>query len=73
LLHRSGLRCIGKQLILALARRCVTEDLARLQWSVLDWNTSAIGFYESLGANLSPEWVGCRLEGDAIARLAQSR
>jgi len=61
---------IGKALIVHLARRCVDENLPRLQWQVLDWNKPSIEFYESLGAKLMPEWVGCRVEGDAIARLA---
>ena len=61
---------IGKALIANLARRCVAEDLPRFQWSVLDWNTPSIDFYESLSARLMPEWVGCRLEGGALAKLA---
>lgn len=61
---------IGKALIVNLAQRCVAEGLARFQWSVLDWNTPAIEFYKSLGAKLNPEWVGCRVEGEAIKKLA---
>jgi diamine N-acetyltransferase len=65
-------RGIGKALLARLAQRCVDEGLARLQWSVLDWNTPSIEFYASLGATPTPEWIGCRLEGAAIARLAAS-
>ena len=61
---------IGKALIVELARRCVDENLPRLQWQVLDWNKPSIEFYEALGAKMMPEWIGCRLEGDAIAALA---
>ena len=61
---------IGKALIAQLARRCVDEGLPRFQWSVLDWNQPSIDFYASLGARLTPEWVGCRLEDQAIAQLA---
>jgi GNAT superfamily N-acetyltransferase len=43
---------IGAALLTTLARRCVDEDLGRLEWSVLDWNKSAIAFYESTGARL---------------------
>lgn len=63
-------RGIGKALIVSLARRCVAEGLARFQWSVLDWNTPSIDFYRSLGAMLTPEWLGCRVEGEALAELA---
>lgn len=61
---------IGKALIVSLAQRCVTEDLARFQWSVLDWNTPSIEFYKSLGAKMTPEWLGCRVEGEALGKLA---
>ena len=41
-----------------------------LEWQVLDWNAPSIDFYKKLGAGLSPEWITCRLDGDALARLA---
>jgi diamine N-acetyltransferase len=61
---------IGKALIVNLAKRCVAEGLARFQWSVLDWNKPSIEFYESLGAKMTPEWLGCRVEGAALKNLA---
>jgi GNAT superfamily N-acetyltransferase len=63
---------IGKSLIAGLARRCVDETLPRLQWSVLDWNQPSIDFYESIGAGVMREWLACRMNGTAIASLAQS-
>jgi diamine N-acetyltransferase len=60
-------RGVGKALIAGLARRCVDEGLARLEWSVLDWNVSAIGFYEGLGATVMDDWRICRLTGEALA------
>lgn len=65
-------RGIGKALIVSLARRCVAEGLARFQWSVLDWNTPSIEFYKSLGAKMTPEWLGCRVEGEALVELAKN-
>jgi len=61
----------GKALLRRLAERCVAEGLARLEWSVLDWNAPAIGFYDSLGAGSQTEWTVRRLTGDALARLAE--
>ena len=52
------------------ARIAVQEDCTRFQWSVLDWNQPAIDFYESLGVNILREWITCRVEGEAIAKLA---
>jgi GNAT superfamily N-acetyltransferase len=63
-------RGIGKALLAGLARRCVDEDLGRLEWWVLDWNTPAIEVYKAIGARMMDEWTVCRLDGDALARLA---
>ena len=61
----------GKALLRALARRCVEEDLGRFEWSVLDWNAPAIGFYDSLGAKAMDGWTIRRLDGEALKALAQ--
>lgn len=60
---------IGKALLRYLARRCLSEGLARLEWSVLDWNEPSIGFYRALGAIAKDEWTVYRLTGDSLARL----
>jgi diamine N-acetyltransferase len=60
----------GKALITGLARRCVEQGLPRLEWSVLDWNVPAIGFYEGLGAKVMDDWRICRLTGESLAAVA---
>ena len=66
--HRgSGL---GKHLMAALARIAVQRDCGRFEWSVLDWNEPAIGFYRRIGAVGMDEWTVQRLEGDALHALA---
>jgi GNAT superfamily N-acetyltransferase len=60
---------IGKALLQSLARRCAAEGLARLEWSVLDWNEPSISFYRSLGAIAKDEWTVYRLSGESLARL----
>ncbi len=60
---------LGKALLAHLARLCVDRDCARLEWSVLDWNAPAIGFYQSLGARLMDEWTVMRVDGDALTDL----
>jgi GNAT superfamily N-acetyltransferase len=64
---------IGKALMAHLAKRCVAEGWSRLQWSVLDWNTPSIAFYQSLGGVLMDEWTIVRVSGDALARLARAK
>ena len=61
---------IGKAILIHLAKECVANDWPRLQWTVLNWNTPAIEFYKSLGADLLDQWTICRLEGSALTALA---
>ena len=63
-------RGIGKALLLRLARLAVERGCGRLEWSVLDWNEPAIGFYKSLGAVAMDEWTGFRVTGDSLTNLA---
>ena len=65
-------RGLGKALMRHLAQRCVDEQLARLEWSVLDWNKPAIDFYRAQGAVLLDAWTSCRLAGADLLRLARS-
>ncbi|HWT16182.1 MAG TPA: GNAT family N-acetyltransferase [Patescibacteria group bacterium] len=61
---------VGKALLAHLARLAIERGCARFEWSVLDWNAPAIGFYQSLGARVLDDWRVCRLDGEALARLA---
>lgn len=60
---------LGKALLAHLAALAVERDCARLEWSVLDWNEPAIGFYRSLGARMMEEWTVMRVDGAALAQL----
>lgn len=61
---------MGKKLLAQLARLAVDNNCGRMEWSVLDWNQSAIDVYEAIGAHAKTEWVGYRLTGDALIKLA---
>lgn len=61
---------VGKALLVHLAAVAVARGYSRFEWSVLDWNTPAIGFYKGLGAVMQGEWTKMRVEGDALARLS---
>jgi GNAT superfamily N-acetyltransferase len=65
-------RGIGKALMARLAKRCVDEGLSRLAWWVLNWNEPSRVFYRSIGAKAQDEWTVKRLDGEALARLAES-
>ena len=60
----------GKALLQYLARLALDNDCKRFEWSVLDWNEPSIRFYESLGARPMKEWIGYRVDGEALERLA---
>ena len=61
---------IGKALLSRLAAIAVERNCGRLEWSVLDWNVDAIGFYERLGARPNSDWTVYRVTGDALSALA---
>jgi GNAT superfamily N-acetyltransferase len=63
---------IGKSLIVYLAQLAVERGCGRLEWSVLDWNELAIGFYKRIGADVMPDWRICRVAGASLASLASS-
>jgi GNAT superfamily N-acetyltransferase len=60
----------GKALLAHLARRCLDENLGRLEWTVLDWNAPSIAFYDRLGAAAMDDWIIRRMTGEALRKLA---
>lgn len=60
----------GIDLLSNLARICVERGYGRLEWWVLDWNSPARGFYESLGAQALTEWIPYRVTGEELTALA---
>lgn len=63
---------VGKALFQFLAQHALTHHCTRFEWSVLDWNSSAIKFYESMGAQPQSEWIKYRLDGEALMHMAQA-
>ncbi len=59
-------RGTGKALLLALARIAAARDCGRIEWSVLNWNEPAIGFYRCLGAVPMDEWTVYRLRPEML-------
>jgi GNAT superfamily N-acetyltransferase len=59
-------------LLAELAKEVVDMGGGRLEWSVLKWNEPSIRFYEgeTVGAKMMSEWVGMRVDGEALVRLA---
>ena len=60
---------LGRALLVYLARVAQERGCGRLEWSVLDWNEPAIGFYKSVGAAPVEGWTGYRVTGEALEEL----
>ena len=58
------------ELMAEYARTAVERGCGRMEWSVLNWNEPAIGFYRALGAEPMDEWTVYRLAGDALRAVA---
>lgn len=68
--HRgSGL---GRTLLVRLAQIAVQRGYGRMEWSVLDWNEPAIGFYTSIGAVPQDEWTKYRLSDQSLHALGST-
>ena len=64
---------LGRELLRTLAQECVDRGYARLEWSVLDWNTPSIEFYRAAGAVPMEGWTVHRLTDEALTRFAADR
>ncbi len=63
-----GAGMLAMQTLAALA---IEKGCKRFEWSVLDWNKPSIDFYEAIGAKAQSEWIGYRLEGEALESLVK--
>ncbi len=61
---------VGYALLSSLARIAIDRGCGRLEWSVLDWNDLAIGFYKRIGAVPMDEWTTFRMTGSPLHDLA---
>ena len=62
----------GKMMLCQLAKLAVERNCGRLEWWCLDWNSSSISFYLSLGAEPMSDWTVYRITGDTLSSLANS-
>jgi GNAT superfamily N-acetyltransferase len=65
-------RGIGRQLLAYVARVAVARGCGRMEWSVLNWNEPAIGFYRRMGARAMDEWTVYRLTGETLTQVAST-
>ena len=66
-------RGLGRRLLAHVAAVAVARGCHRMEWSVLDWNESAVAFYRRAGARPLDDWTMFRVTGDALLALAETR
>ncbi len=64
---------VGTAIMRYLARLATEKNCSRFEWTVLDWNDRAIGFYKGLGAKILDDWRIARLEGESLSALGSRR
>ena len=63
---------IGRSLLSRLARIAEQRDCGRMEWTVLDWNSKAIDFYDELGGKILDEWKIVRLDAEGIKKVSHN-
>jgi len=53
---------LGKRLFDAVVETAKASGCTGMMWQVLDWNTSAVGFYRKYGTRFDDEWLNCNLD-----------
>jgi GNAT superfamily N-acetyltransferase len=61
---------LARKLIYAVARIGLELNCGRFEWTALNWNKTALDFYEKLGAKALNEWVLLRVNAEGLRRLA---
>ncbi len=61
---------VGTKLFGELIKLADREKVRKLEWMVLDWNETAISFYEKYPTVFDNEWINCRLMEQQIHELA---
>jgi GNAT superfamily N-acetyltransferase len=56
----------GFALYSAIIEQGKKDNVRRIEWNVLDWNTNAINFYEKSGAKVLPDWRVVHMDENGI-------
>jgi GNAT superfamily N-acetyltransferase len=57
---------LGYALYSAIMKQGKKDQVRRIEWNVLDWNTPAIDFYEKSGAKILDEWRVAQMDEAGI-------
>ncbi len=59
---------VGERLFNAVLKVAKEENVGRMEWEALEWNTPALNFYKKYGADFDEEWVLCKMTRESIQK-----
>ena len=62
---------IGYRLYSEIIKQGKIENVRRIEWNVLDWNTPAIDFYKKSGARILEDWLVAQMDEKGIDQFLQ--
>lgn len=62
---------IGRMLMQAVINQAKKDNVRKLEWQVLKWNTPAINFYKKFNALFDEEWLNCKLIYNQIQTMSE--
>ncbi len=62
----------GMALYSEVIRQGKRDNVRRIEWAVLDWNTPAINFYKKTGANVLTDWHVVQMDEQGIDAFLNS-
>lgn len=62
---------IGMKLYEAVMAEAKSQNVRRVEWNVLDWNTPAISFYEKTGAVVFKDWLVAQMDEKGLADFVE--
>lgn len=64
---------IGMKLYEAVMAEAKSQNVRRVEWNVLDWNTPAISFYEKTGAVVFKDWLVAQMDEKGLADFVEKK
>lgn len=64
---------IGMKLYQAVMEEAKKQNVRRVEWNVLDWNTPAILFYEKTGAVVFKDWLVAQMDEKGLTDFLEKR
>ena len=64
---------LGYALYSEIIKQGKKDNVRRIEWNVLDWNTPAIDFYEKSGAKVLRDWDSVQMDEEGINDFLENK